>query len=99
MRKVIISDAVQLKIKELECYLVDELQLSEEAALKRSRRMRTFVASLSNPVLTHAPCRFRQWRALGFRCAVFEKTWVFAYEVFDKGVIIRDMSNTATLFE
>ena len=36
---------------------------------------------------------------LGYHCAVFEKDWVFAYEVFDEGVIVRDMANTALLAE
>jgi len=45
MREVIISCNVRQRIKELEYFLVDELKLSEEAALKRSRRMREFIAS------------------------------------------------------
>jgi hypothetical protein len=98
MREVIISIVVLQKIEELEHYLVDELKLSEEAALNRSRRMRLFVASLGNPV-DYALCCFKRWRILGYRCAVFEKNWVFAYEVFDGGVIIRDMSHTAVLAE
>ena len=96
MRKVIISNVVQQKITELEYYLVDELKLSEEAALKRSRRMREFIASLSNPA-DYALCRFKLWRTLGYRCAVFEKGWIFAYEIIDNGVIVRDMSSAAVL--
>ena len=96
MREVIISCNVRQRIKELEYFLVDELKLSEEAALKRSRRMREFIASLSNPG-EYALCRFKSWRLLGYRCVVFEKDWVFAYEVFDGGIIIRDMAHTATL--
>ena len=98
MRKVIIFDTVREKLEALECYLIDELKLSEEAALKRSRRMRDFVASLSHPA-DYALCRFKKWRELGYRCAVFEKSWVFAYEIFDNGVIVRDMSHTAMLVE
>jgi hypothetical protein len=30
---------------------------------------------------------------------VFEKDWVFAYEIFDGGVIVRDMSHVAILIE
>ena len=98
MRKVIISDKVRKKLEELECFLIDELKLSEEAALKRSKRMRVFTDSLSVPA-DYALCRFKRWRELGYRCAVFEKSWVFAYEIFDGGVIVRDMSHTATLAE
>jgi len=95
MRDVIISEVVQQMIDELEFYLVDELKLSEEAALNRSWRMRKFVASLSHPV-DYALCRFKRWRALGYRCAVFE-SWVFAYEIVDGGVIVRDMAYGTTL--
>ena len=98
MRKVIISGLVQQRIKELEYYLVDELKLSEEAALKRSSSMRAFIASLSSPV-DYSLCRFKQWRMLGYRCMVFEKSWVFAYEIFDGGVIVRDMSHAAVFAE
>ena len=98
MRKVIISGVVQQRIEELERYLVDELKLSEEAALRRSQRMRVFIASLSNPG-DYALCRFKRWRTLGYRCVVFEKSWIFAYEIFDGGVIVRDMSHTSMLAE
>jgi len=98
MREVIISDAVREKLEELEFYLVDELKLSLEAALKRSRRMRVFVAALRNEA-DYSLCRFKRWRVLNYRCAVFEKSWVFAYEIVPKGIIVRDMAHTATLAE
>jgi len=98
MRKIHISKPVLKKISELELFLKNELKLSKEAARKRSDRMREFVASLSNPA-DYALCRFKKWRELGYRCAVFEKSWVFAYEIFDDGVIVRDMSHTAMLIE
>ena len=98
MRKVIVSDIVREKLKDLECFLIDELKLSEEASLKRSRRMRLFVQSLSAPA-DYSLCRFKRWRVLGYRCAVFEKSWVFAYEIFEGGIIVRDMSHTSLLAE
>ena len=98
MRKVIIPDNLWSKIKDIKDYLIDELKLSEMAAEARINRMEDFVASLSNPA-DYALCRFKKWRELGYRCAVFEKSWVFAYEIFDDGVIVRDMSHTAMLVE
>ena len=95
MREVIISGIVQSRLAELEHYLVDDLKLSKEAALKRSQGMRTFITSLRYQA-DYALCRFQKWRVLGYRCVVFEKSWVFAYEVIENGVIIRDMSHTAT---
>ncbi|MCL2131110.1 MAG: hypothetical protein FWH36_01445 [Lentimicrobiaceae bacterium] len=98
MRKVHISNAVRLKIVDLRTFLVVEYNLSEYAAYKRIERIRVFLDSLSIPA-DYALCRFKKWQELGYRCAVFEKSWVFAYEVFDDGVIVRDMSHAAMLLE
>jgi hypothetical protein len=96
MREVIISATVRGKIADLEAFLKDELKLSKEAARQRSDRMRLFVLSLATEV-DYPLCRFRRWRKLGWRCAVFEKDWVLAYEVLPEGVIVRDMSHTKLL--
>ena len=98
MREVRISGHVMSKIDELESFLKNKLKLSKEAAHRRSNRMRIFVYSLSN-IGDYPLCRFKKWRIHGYRCAVFEKTWIFAYEVFDGGVIVQDMSHTYLLTE
>ena len=98
MREVIIPYTLWSKIEEIKDYLVYELKLSQPAAEARIKRMEDFVASLSNPA-DNALCRFKRWRLLGYRCAVFEKSWVFAYEIIDGGVIVRDMSHAAALAE
>lgn len=98
MREVLIADTVLNRISELRIYLVEELKLSREAALNRTERMDDFLRSLGNAA-DYPLCRFRKWCSLGYRCAVFEKDWVFAYELFDEGVIVRDMSHTALLKE
>lgn len=98
MREVLIADTVLNRISELRLYLVEELKLSRKAALNRTERMGDFLRSLGN-VADYPLCRFRKWCSLGYRCAVFEKDWVFAYELFDEGIIVRDMSHTALLKE
>ena len=98
MRKVVVSDVVQGKITELELFLQNELMFSKEAALKRSNRMRVFVKSLCAPA-NYPLCRFKRWQLLGYRCAVFEKKWIFAYEIFEEGIIVRDMAHTSLLAE
>jgi len=82
----------------LETYLKRELNLSKVEARKRSDRMRDFLKSLSAPA-DYALCRFKQWKTLGYRCVVFEKSWVFAYEIFGGGIIVRDMAHVAILVE
>jgi len=98
MREVTISNTVQNKIDELRIYLIEELKLSREAAIARTCRIDDFLLSLGYHA-DYALCRFKKWQELGYRCAVFEKTWIFAYEIFDNGIIVRDMSHTALLTE
>ena len=98
MREVVVSDTVQARIGELEGFLRDELRMSKTAARKRCDRMDEFFESLAGRV-DYPLCRFKKWREFGYHCAVFEKDWVFAYEPFDDGIIIRDMSHTKLLLE
>lgn len=98
MRKVIASRIVWDKIAELRKYLLVELKMSEEAAMARSYRIEDFIRALGNPA-DYPLCRFKRWRALGYRCAVFEKDWILAYEVVPEGVIVRDMSHAKLLKE
>lgn len=98
MREVLIADTVLDKISELRSYLLEELKLSRKAALKRTDRMDEFLRSLGNAA-DYPLCRFRKWCSLGYHCAIFEKDWVFADELFEDGIIIRDMSHTAILKE
>jgi len=98
MRRIIIPSTLWWKIEEIKNYLTEELKLSEQAALARIRRMDIFIMTLAESV-DYPLCRFKKWRELGYRCAVFEKSWIFAYEIFDEGVIVRDMSHTSVLAE
>ncbi len=97
MRNIIVSTQTRSKISELESYLKDDLKLSKEAARKYSDRMRLFVLSLADETVNYPLCRFKRWCIMGYRCAIFEKNWIFAYEITPEGIIIQDMSNTALL--
>jgi len=98
MCNVIVSYTVWDKIIALRIYLSEELKMSHEAALKRTDRMNNFLKSL-NGIAVYPLCRFRKWRILGYRCVVFERDWVFAYEILEDGIIVQDMSHTAVLAE
>jgi len=98
MRKVRISNNVWKKFDELADYLSDEYKLSEYTVMKRIDKMLVFLLSLSAPA-DYALCRFKRWRTLGYRCVVFEKRWIFAYEDFEGGIIVQDMAHVAILSE
>ena len=93
---VILSDCVLGKITELELYLKNTLKFSKEAAKKRTDRMGNFLKSLDG-IAIYPKCRFLKWRVLGYHCVVFEKDWVFAYEILIDGIIVQDMSHTSLL--
>ena len=95
-RKVIISDIVRDRVLELESFLKNDLKLSKKAAKSRTARIGAFLKSLSAPV-DYPLCRFKRWNVLGYRCVVFEKDWVFAYQIVPQGIIIRDMSHVKVL--
>lgn len=98
MRNVSVSDIVMDKVSDLRIYLIEELKMSREAAHKRTDRIEVFLLSLAHAA-DYPLCRFKKWRAMGYRCIVFEKDWVFAYEVFEDGIIVMDMSHTSLLTE
>lgn len=98
MRKVVVADAVMNQVADLRTYLIEQLKLSQEAAHRRIDRIERFLLSLAYDV-NYPLCRFKKWQIKGYRCAVFEKDWVFAYEVFEEGIIVREMSHTSLLIE
>jgi len=98
MKEVYISAKVWNRMDELESYLTDELKLSRDLAFRKTSKMRKFIHSLGGPIM-YAKCRFKKWAVWGFHCAIFEKSWIFAYEVFDEGIIVRDMEHVSILKE
>lgn len=98
MREVIVSPAVAGQLSDIKNYLKNELKLSQDAASAYNDRLWNFIDSLVAEV-DYPLCRFKWWRELGYRCAVFEKDWILAYEVVEQGVIVRDMSHAKLLKE
>ncbi len=98
MREVVISQTVLDKIDDLEQFLKTQLKMSKEAAKRRCDRIDSLFQSLAG-IADYPLCRFNKWRVLGYRCVPFEKDWIFAYEVFEDGIIVRDMSHTSLLVE
>ena len=98
MREVIVSPTVLGKLSDLVSYLKDGIKLSEEAAQAYRGRFVQFIMTCSAEI-NHPLCRFKRWCKLGYRCAVFEKHWVLAYQILDEGIIIQDMCHTAILKE
>ena len=98
MREVIVSPTVLGKLSDLVSYLRDDIKLSEEAAQAYRGQFVQFIMTCSAEI-NHPLCQFKRWCKPGYRCAVFEKHWVLAYQILDEGIIIQDMCHTAILKE
>ena len=95
MKPVQVSNAVILRLDELFQYIVNEYKMPVTAH-KRIEEIREFLQSLGGCFVL-AKCRRKGWNKLGYRCAVFDHTWVFAYQVYDDRVIIHDMEYAANI--
>lgn len=71
-RHIALSAQFVEKFDELAVYLESELKLSESAVSAYKERFFAFLRSFGADV-DYALCRFQRWRALGYRCAVFER--------------------------
>jgi hypothetical protein len=58
MFNIFAADSIWEKIEDLENYPVDEMKLSEDAALRRTNRMRIFLKSIS-PIIRYPLCCFK----------------------------------------
>lgn len=56
-----------------------------------------FFANLSNESLEHRPCKYLQWKELGYRCVNFQKKYVVAYLSLEKEIIICDFVSAKLL--
>lgn len=94
-RSVVVSSLVRELLLELYVHLRYTLHLSKDAAKARMERLQAHTQTLR---FSHSDslCRYRRWRDKGWYCTSCE-AWVFAYEVFEDGVIIHDMRHSSVL--
>ena len=95
MKPVQISSAVMLRLDELFQYIANEYKMPETAH-RRVEEIREFLQSLGGCFVL-AKCKRKVWNKLGYRCAVFDHAWIFAYQVYDDRVIIHDMEYAANI--
>jgi plasmid stabilization system protein ParE len=87
--KVLMSRRALNSLKKLSDYISEEIKMPE-TALRYETKMRTFAKSLGDFPLKHPECRFKKLKSKAYRCATFDKKWIFIYSVSDV-VIIRDV--------
>ncbi|MDR2848199.1 MAG: hypothetical protein LBV39_03740 [Bacteroidales bacterium] len=97
MKPVEISGDVMKRIDELFHFIIDEYK-SERTAHQRIDDINIFLQSLGGNFLL-AKCRRKKWHERGYRCAVFDHKWVFAYQVYAEKVIVHDMEYASKIID
>lgn len=88
--EVVFSKNVQSKINVLFLYITEEIKMPL-TAFRYTKKMETFARSLAKNPLGYKICKQQNWFSKNYRCAIFNKTWAFVYEVKTKQIIIRDL--------
>ena len=89
MQPVEIASNVLERIDELFRFIVNEYK-APATAHKYIEEINEFLLKLGG-CFALAKCRRKKWREKGYRCAVFNHCWIFAYQIYDDRVIIHDM--------
>jgi len=89
MKPVEVSDNVMIRINELFNHIVDKYK-APDTAHRYIEEIHEFLRKLGG-CFALAVCRRKKWREKGYRCAVFNHCWIFAYQIYDDRVIIHDM--------
>jgi len=95
MKPVEIDDNVMVRINELFIHIVNEFK-APATAHSYIEEINEFLQQLGS-CFALAKCRRKKWRKKGYRCAVFDHRWVFAYQIYDDRVIIHDMEYAANI--
>jgi len=95
MKPVEISVDALGKLDELFKYIVNEYK-APETAHNYIEGINEFLQKLGG-CFALAKCRRKKWREKGYHCAVYDHSWIFAYQIYDDRVIIHDMEYTANI--
>jgi hypothetical protein len=85
--KVVVRKAVFRNIDEIAEHIIHTVKMPE-TALRYADRLIKFGSDLGKYPYAHALCRDLKLAENKFRCAVFDKKWIFVYKVFSTHVVI-----------
>lgn len=88
---VIISRKAYNKISSLHKFIIDEIKMPLTAN-RYTEKIIAFGFSLADVPLGYKICTRPKWKSKNYRCATFDKKWIFVYEVKDNQIIIRELA-------
>lgn len=88
--KVVFRNAALKSINSLAKYIVEEIQMPETAD-RYIQKLYEFSIHIGKSPNAYTKCKNKTLSLLELKCAVFNKTWVFAFKVTDNRVVIYDI--------
>ena len=88
--QVLFSKKAYKSILSLEKYLTEEIQMPL-TAYRYSNKMEIFAKSLAKNPIGYKICSRPKWNLNNYRCATFDKKWIFVFEVLQDKIIIREL--------
>lgn len=96
--KVLFTKKSKNSIFSLIDYLSDIIQMPETAA-RYADRMHEFGLALGVTPYGWPICKSISLSQKGYRCAVFEKQWIFVYSILNNRIIIQDVKNGSLIVD
>lgn len=90
--KVFFTIKASHSILSLADYISDEIKMPITAS-RYADKIKDFGLSIGTNPNAWPICNSKKYSVLNYRCAIFDKKWVFVYSITTKHVIIRDVVN------
>lgn len=87
---VIITRKAYNQISSIQKFILEGYKMPITAN-RFTERLIDFGFSLANVPLGYKKCTQKKWSVKNYRCATFNKTWIFVYEIKNEKIIIRDL--------
>lgn len=87
-RKVSILESAATAVAEVSFFI--ESKGLPKTAKKFIDEVFSFFEKLSEDIIEHRVCQYKQWKNLGYKCANYKKKYVVAFISLEKEIIICD---------
>lgn len=89
---VVLTRKALNNLKKLTSYIVSEIKMPQ-TGYRYGKKMRLFAKAIGTNPNAWPICNSKKYSTHNYRCAIFDKKWVFVYSITPKHVVIRDVVN------
>jgi plasmid stabilization system protein ParE len=90
--KVVLKPTAEIAIVEIANYISETIKMPETAE-KYTDRLLQFAHQISATPQAYGLCKYPIWEIKNLQCAIFDKTWIFAFKLIKNKVVIYYIKN------